>query len=116
MLTPCFVDAIPDFPNATIFNPSSTTGMGGFGDPNNDYQITTGAFAKDFEVAYPVPHRIRRNYTPVSTSTDPFGDGTPPAPLPFYNYFTNDSVNTLVNGFTGNLVGFHTLMEGPVVS
>lgn len=109
-------DARPDFPSATIFNDSPTSGFGGYGDPNNDFQITTGAFAKDFELAYPVPHKIRRNYTERSFSTDPFGDGTAPAPLPFWNYFTKESRDTLVNGFVGDFEGFHALFEGPVVS
>jgi hypothetical protein len=110
------VDASPDFTNATIFNDSPTSGFGGWGDPANDYQITTGAFAKDFEVAYPVPHMIRRNYTSRSANPNPFGDGTPPAPDAFWNYFTRESQDTLINGYIGDFEGFQTQLEGPVVS
>lgn len=88
--------------------------MGGWGDPNDDFQITTGAFAKDFNLAYPVPHRVRRNYTDHAYVTDPFGDGTPPAPLPFWNYFTAEVRDSLVNGFRGDFRGFHQLFEGPL--
>lgn len=116
MLTLYLTDANPNFPNATIFNDSPTTGFGGWGDPTNDYQITTGAFVKDFELAYPVPHKLRRNYTDRGTNPDPFGDGTPPAPLPFWNYFTKASKDALVNGFVGDFEGFHALFEGPTVS
>ena len=115
MLTFYSVDASPDFPNATIFNPSSTSGLGQWGNPANDFEISNGAFA-DLDLAYPVEHNIRRNYTDRSYVTDPFGDGTPPAPLPFWNYYTQAVVDSLIDGFTGDFVGFHTLMEGTVVS
>ena len=74
----CLIDTSPNFPNAAIFNDSPTSGLGEWGDPNDDYQIATGALARDFEVAYPVPHRVRRNYTVKGDVPDPFGDGTPP--------------------------------------
>jgi len=108
------LDASPNFPNATIWNDSPTSGLGGWGDPNNDFRISTGVFSKDLELAYPAPHTIRRNYTDRSFSTDPFGDGTPPAPLPFWNYITPASRDALVDNFIGDFVGFHTLFEGPV--
>lgn len=50
------VDASPGSANATTFNDSLTSGLGGWGDPTDDYQVTTGAFAENFEVVYPVPH------------------------------------------------------------
>ena len=110
------IDARPDFFNASIFNDSPTSGFGKWGNPADDYQITTGAFANDFQVAYPVPHKIRRNYTATSTSADPFGDGTPPAPDAFWNYFTRESQAALINSYAGNFEGFQTQLEGPVVS
>lgn len=110
------IDASPNFPNATIFDNSSTTGLGGWGDPNNDYQITTGAFAHDFEVAYPVPHGIRRNYTVRDTNPDPFGDGTPPGPDDLWTYFTPASQKAMVEGYVGDFWGFQALFEGTIVS
>ena len=92
------------------------SGFGGWGDPADDYQITTGAFANDFQVAYPVPHKVRRNYTMKSANPDPFGDGTPPAPKPFWNYFTRESQQTLIDGYIGDFVGFQAQLEGPIVS
>lgn len=109
-------DASPDFPNASIFSDSPTSGFGRWGNPADDYQIATGAFADDFQVAYPVPHRIRRNYTARSTNVDPFGDGTPPAPEAFWNYFTRESQVALVNSYVGDFQGFQAQFEGPVVS
>ena len=109
-------DASPNFTTATIFNDSPTSGFGGWGNPSDDYQITTGAFANDFELAYPVPHRIRRNYTVRSLSADPFGDGTAPAPDDFWNYITPESQKQLINGYVGDYEGFQKILEGSTVS
>lgn len=109
-------DASPDFPNSKFFDPSPEHGFGGWGDPDNDYEISTGAFAKGFERAYPVPHNLRRNYTAQGSDPDPFGDGTPGATLPFWNYFTQDRVDLLVNGFVGDFNAFHAQFEGTTVS
>ena len=54
---------IPDvtnFSTSPFFDPDPKSGLGGWGDPQDDYQITTGGFAFDFERPYPAPHRIRR--------------------------------------------------------
>lgn len=110
------VDASPDFVNSSILNDSPKSGFGGWGDPTDDYQITTGAFAGDFEPVYPVPHRIRRNYTARSLGGDIFGDGTPAAPNPFWTYFTPASVEDLVQGRIGDFQGFQAQFEGTVVS
>lgn len=112
----CPADASADFPNATIFDDSPTTGFGGWGNPNDDYQITTGAFADDFELVYPVPHKIRRNYTERSGNRDPFGDGTPPAPDAMWNYFTPASQEQMIQGHVGDFQSFQVQFEGPVVS
>jgi len=106
------LDASPNFPNATIFNDSPTSGFGGWGNPADDYQITTGAFADNFEVVYPIPHKIRRNYTARNDNPDPFGDGTPAAPDALWNYFTPTSQKALVEGFVGDFQGFQALLEG----
>lgn len=108
------LDASADFPKATIFDDSPTSGFGGWGDPTKDYEITTGAFANDFDLVYPVPHKIRRNYTERSLNPDPFGDGTPPAPDALWNYFTPASLESLISGHIGNFEGFQTQFEGTV--
>jgi len=111
-----YVDASPNFPNATIFNDSPKSGFGRWGDPNDDYQITTGAFAHDFQVAYPVPHRVRRNYTPKVPVSDPFGDGTAPPTDEMWHYFTPASQKKLMEGYVGDFGGFHAEFESLVVS
>ena len=112
----CLVDASPNFPNATIFNDSPTSGFGGWGDPADDYQITTGALADSFKLAYPVPHGLRRNYTTKYYFTDPFGDGSFVPTDDLWTFFTPASRDALVNGFVGDFMGFQALFESFTVS
>jgi len=105
------MDASFDFNNSVIFDPK--TGFGGWGDPDNDFQITDGPFAENFTVAYPVPHKIRRNYTEKGYRANPFGDGTPVPQGPFWNLFTQAGTDEMVKGYSGDFLGFHTYFEGP---
>ena len=79
-----------------------TSGVGGWGDPNDDHQITDGGFAKDFVLSYPVPHRLRRQYTP-------FFYGAPDVPLT--DSLTRENQAMMVNGFEGSFVGFQAKFE-----
>jgi len=101
-----------DFEHATIFSNSTDDGLGSWGDPQNDFQISTGAF-KDITVAYPVPHHIRRNYTlrPFLAGVDI--PGAPPVD-PEYRInvsFSAANVNYTVNSFTGDYIRFQTYFE-----
>jgi len=98
-----------DFYNSHIFNPDPKTGLGGWGDPSDDFQITTGALASDFVRHYPVPHRIHRNYTLISWGS--FGDGTPPITLPLNTFIAPERVEAMVDGLPGDFLGFQTLFE-----
>lgn len=100
-----------DFYNSPIFDSDPITGLGGWGDRSDDFQITTGAFASNFVPAYPAPHRIRRNYTSVSSGGG-FGDGTPPITRPLSSFFSLESIKPMVDGFPGDFVGFQKLFEG----
>jgi hypothetical protein len=91
-----------NFQNSTFWDPDTTSGVGGWGDPNDDYQITDGGFADGFIVSYPSPHRLRRNYTP----TDPDNPN-----VLFTSTFTPESQAAMVNNFTGNFVGFQALFQ-----
>lgn len=104
----------PDFYHATILSNSTFDGVGSWGDPQNDFQIFTGAF-QDIEVAYPVPHHIRRNFT-----LQPFLGGVsfPGAPsiavdptLMINVTFSAANVNFTVNSFTGDYISFQTYLE-----
>jgi len=90
-----------NFENSTIWDTDPTSGLGSWGDPNNDYQIHDGGFA-DFHVSYPSPHKIRRQYVPVA----PFF-----SPLPLAELFTSASQSAIINGFVGDFPGFQTAIE-----
>jgi len=99
-LTRLMTDA-SDFENSTFWDPDTTDGLGRWGDPNEDYQITDGGFAADFTVSYPSPHMIRRQYTPVDPISGAFLPET----------FTPESQLAMVNGFVGNFVGFQAFLQ-----
>ena len=92
-----FIVDASNFQNSAFWDPDTTSGVGGWGDPNDDDQITDGAFADDFIVSYPSPHRIRRQYTPTD-SDDP--------DEPLTNEFTPESIAAVINGFQGDFIGF----------
>lgn len=106
-----------DFYHATIFSNSTYDGIGTWGDPTNDYELFDGGF-KDFRLAYPVPHTLRRNYT-----NQPFLDGSFPAisaagapPLPSVSImmnitFTIGVVDFVVNSATGDYIHFQANLE-----
>lgn len=103
----------PSFYNATIFSDSPCDGLGSWGDPDNDHQISTGAF-KDLTLAYPVPHNIRRNYTPQPFLT---GAASPPPgvhvnpDLVISTTFTKKNVDFILGSFGGDYVAFQTYTE-----
>jgi len=107
----------PDMYNSPFFD-DSPSGVGGWGDPKNDYQINTGGF-KDLIVAYPTPHRIRRNYTlypfrnPGAGRLFPNDPLAPPPPtdLMINASMTKRNYEYTVNNFTGNFIGFHSYTE-----
>ena len=84
------------------------------GDPNNDNQISTGAF-KNLQLAYPVPHRIRRNFLlqPFLTLPVPdIKDGPVIDPELLINTtFTYEAVDALVNSHVGDYIHFHGALE-----
>lgn len=98
-----------------IFDPSPTSGFGTNGDPNNDWQVADGGFAKGFTLSYPVHHTIRREYTLQPWVG--FPQIFPDAPNPwdentFANAtFTKAEVKKLVNGYEGNFTGFQQEFE-----
>ena len=91
-----------NFVNSTFWDKNATSGIGGWGDPNDNYQITDGGFATNFSVSYPSPHRPRRQYTPA----DP---DMPGVFLP--DSFTPESQMAIVNGFVGDFVSFQVALE-----
>ena len=114
---------VQDFYDSNNFwDNSSSSGVGAWGDPTNDYQIPTGGL-KDIMLAYPSPHRIRRNFTPFPYAHPAFnifqGDPTAPAaPADFMinTTMTKQNVDYLVNSFEGDFIGFQAYTESPAVS
>ena len=90
-----------DFENSTFWDPDPNSGIGGWGDSNSDYQITTGAFATNFSLAYPSSHRLRRQYTPIDNTTG----------QPFAAQFTPESQAALVNSHVADFIGFQQNFE-----
>jgi len=97
----------------TILSDSDYDGLGSWGDPNDDFQVCTGGF-KDMMVAYPGPHRVRRNYTLYIPSDFPIPPGLPALdPSPMLNTtYTTEVVNSVLNSPTGDYVTFQTNCEG----
>jgi len=97
----------------------SPTGVGTWGDPANDYQISNGGF-KNLTLAYPSPHHIRRNFSlfPFTNPDLPplFTGQTPPKELMVNTTMTKENVDRSVNGFEGDFIGFHAYVESPGVS
>ncbi|KAF9780434.1 Di-copper centre-containing protein [Thelephora terrestris] len=111
------IDA-PDMYNSPFFDNSSFGGIGGWGDPADDFQIYTGGF-KDAIRAYPTPNRIRRNYTLYPFENPNLGNlfaNDPNAPPPPSNFMINSSltkenVEYTVNSFEGNFIAMHAYTE-----
>jgi tyrosinase len=103
-----------------MFDDHEKCGLGGWGDPNDDIQITTGGF-KDVVRVYPSPHRIRRNFTlqPLANIPNPFPNDplAPPVdPTILINgSFSSANYDFLLNGFLGDFRGFQAYIEGPQV-
>jgi tyrosinase len=103
-----------DFYHATIWSDSDYDGLGSWGDPDNDFRISTGGL-KDMVVAYPVSHHLRRNYTlyPYFPPGFAFPAGVPyPDPsLMFNTTFTKAVVDATLNSTPGDYVNFQATIE-----
>lgn len=104
-----------DLEHSNMFNPDPDVGFGGWGDPNNDFQISTGALA-DLVRAYPVSNHIRRNFTlqPWQYILSPFPDNQSFIdPMTMANTtFTPENAQYLTNNFPGDFLNWHFYMEG----
>lgn len=109
-----------DVEHSTMFDDDEAFGLGGWGDPNYDVQITTGGF-KDIVRVYPSPHHIRRNFTlrPLGAIPNPFANDPLAPPLDptimINGTLTPANYDFILNGFLGDFEGFHAYVEGPQV-
>ena len=100
----CLVADASDFENSDFWDPDPVSGLGGWGDPDNDWEISTGAFASDFPLVYPSPHTLRRQYTPLAEG--------PNGTIELASLFTPESQEALVNGYVADFIRFQQKIEG----
>ena len=99
-----------DLYGSTFFKDSNPkSGLGGWGDPANDFQVPTGGFS-NFHTSYPSAHTLRRNFTlrPYLNSDSPF---FPDPELMANTTFTKAEVHKMVEGFDGDYKGFQKYFE-----
>lgn len=109
VLTLFLISDAANFQNSDFFqDSSSTSGLGGWGDPTKDFAVPDGALA-GFRLSYPSPHTLRRIFTPQ----------------PFLQYgslvfavdlFKKSDVDRAVNGHTGDFKAFQGDVEALIVS
>lgn len=99
-----------DLFGAPVFEDSPEYGLGGTGDcdssPEADCTVTTGAFAPsngDFELAWPIPHPLRRNLTLLT--------GWIAHELPQNRTLGSDFVRNMTERTTGDFFRFQHAME-----
>jgi hypothetical protein len=103
------IDA-PDFFESSFWKDSDPVcGLGGWGDPNDDYTVHDGGF-RNLQLAYPVPHRIRRNFTLLAWEnialplvTDPLKIGN--------TSFSAAVIEALLDTPAGDFKEFQTVLE-----
>jgi tyrosinase len=85
------------------------SGLGGWGDPNDDYTVHDGGF-RDLPLAYPVYHHVRRNFTllawedlvfPLITDRLKIGNSS----------FSASVIEALLETPAGDYKGFQTVLE-----
>ncbi|QRW26626.1 tyrosinase [Rhizoctonia solani] len=91
-----------DFENSAIWDTDPESGLGGFGDPNDDYTVKTGAL--NITVVYPITHKLRRRYTPIL-------DLENVTKIPANSTFSQEEVNSLLAQPEGNFTAFHASAE-----
>ena len=109
-----WIDA-PDFYESSFWKDSDpVSGLGGWGDPNDDFRVPDGGFHK-MPLSYPTPHTVRRNFTFLSFN------------LPFRSFlitdrqkmgnssFTASVIEAILETSAGDYKGFQTVLEAPEV-
>ncbi len=86
------------------------SGLGGWGNASDDYSLTNGGF-KDFRISYPIPHRLRRQYTPQGGGGFPGGGGGGGGANGLPSTFSASYISSAVNGNAGNFTSFQNAIE-----
>lgn len=95
------------FNTSAMWDADTTSGLGTFGDPNNDFYVNNGGFS-NMQVAYPIKRKIRRQYTPfpyltwwwVPRPTEAAAEG-----------LKQSYVDAAINGYEGDFIGFQNATE-----
>ncbi|KAJ7810278.1 Di-copper centre-containing protein [Mycena olivaceomarginata] len=106
-------DASNVYESTLLKDASLVHGLGGWGDPNNDYRVPDGAFSSSssFRLSYPSPHTIRRNFTLQPYMNFPLPGFITDPLLEANATFTKGEIDKLTNGFVGDFKGFQTYFE-----
>jgi tyrosinase len=85
------------------------SGLGGWGDPNDDFSVLDGGF-RTFQLSYPSPHHVRRNFTarPWEGQSSPFV--TNPKKLGNTS-FTASVIEAILKTAAGDFKSFQTVLE-----
>jgi len=103
------IDAHDFFESSFWRESDPMSGLGGWGDPNDDYAVHDGGF-RNLQLAYPVPHHVRRNFSlipwrdiPSPLITDPLKIGN--------TTFSASVIKALLETPAGDYKGFQTVLE-----
>jgi tyrosinase len=107
-----WIDA-PNFYESSWWKDSDpVSGLGGWGDPNNDYRVPDGALS-NFQISYPGPHTIRRNFTLYPFQV-PFPIFSKPQKLGNASISAYE-VNAVLDAPAGDFKAFQVAFEAPEV-
>ena len=110
-------DSANFFSSAFFKDSDPKSGLGGWGDPTDDYEVPDGGFS-EFHISYPAPHTLCRNFT-LQPYLGPPASISPflPNPAKYANAsFTPEEVSKLVDGFVGDFKAFQAYFEAFEVS
>ncbi len=84
------------------------SGLGGWGDPNADYDVPDGGFS-GLHLSYPSPHTLRRNFTlrPYDFPSPLFADPT----LEANASISAAAIETVLAAAAGDFKGFQVALE-----
>jgi tyrosinase len=104
-----FTTDAPNFYESSFWKDSDPlSGIGGWGDPKNDFGVVDGGFS-NLSASYPSPHHVRRNFTlrpwdfesPVITNRQKEANTS----------FSTDGVKTVLDTPPGHYEAFQVALE-----
>ncbi|KAF9507192.1 hypothetical protein BS47DRAFT_1377967 [Hydnum rufescens UP504] len=105
------LDDYKDIKHASIWSSDPVVGLGTFPDSTEDLTVGTGAF-RDLIRAYPIPHRIERNYTPRPFEIQRFPWVFDLPQKEANSTQTPAEWKKMVTSFVGNYTAFQAYVDG----